>query len=357
MSNKPQTAIVLAGGMYQTEYAKVAHGLVRGPCRFDLVGVVDEPSAGQDAGALLDGMARSVPVFSTVTEALRTTRPDVCVMGVATPGGKFTPALTAEVQEALAAGCIIVNGLHQPLCEVPAIAALVRGAPERLIDIRVPLRRDQLHFWSGEITSLTLPRIAVLGTDCALGKRTTARWLTQYLNSTGTRAEMIYTGQTGWLQGGQYGFILDATPNDFVSGELEHAVLRCVREQAPDVILLEGQSSLRNPSGPCGSELILSAGATAVILQHAPRRIFHKGLEKAQCRIAPIEAEIRLIQSYGVDVWAVSVNEEGLAPQDVPDACATLQQRCGLPVFAPLRDQGKALGQFISTRLPQRAAK
>ena len=35
---------------------------------------------------------------------------------------------------------------------------------------------------------------------------------------------MIYTGQTGWLQGGEYGFIFDSTLNDFVSGELENAI-------------------------------------------------------------------------------------------------------------------------------------
>ena len=37
----------------------------------------------------------------------------------------------------------------------------------------------------------------------------------------GRRTEVIYTGQTGWLQGFRHGFIFDATLNDFVSGELE----------------------------------------------------------------------------------------------------------------------------------------
>ena len=43
---------------------------------------------------------------------------------------------------------------------------------------------------------------------------------------------MIYTGQTGKLQGGHYGFILDSTLNDFVSGELESAVMLC-EEKTP----------------------------------------------------------------------------------------------------------------------------
>ena len=59
---------------------------------------------------------------------------------------------------------------------------------------------------------------------------------------------MIYTGQTGWMQGYSHGFIFDATPNDFVSGEIERVVLECVDVYKPDLILLDGQSSLRNPS-------------------------------------------------------------------------------------------------------------
>ena len=51
---------------------------------------------------------------------------------------------------------------------------------------------------------------------------------------------MIYTGQTGWLQGGRFGFILDATPNDFVSGELEHAIVEVVAPPETDDAPLAG---------------------------------------------------------------------------------------------------------------------
>ena len=59
------------------------------------------------------------------------------------------------------------------------------------------------------------PRVAVLGTDCALGKRTTSQLLVDACRERGLRAEMIYTGQTGWMQGTRHGFVLDATPNDW----------------------------------------------------------------------------------------------------------------------------------------------
>ena len=92
---------------------------------------------------------------------------------------------------------------------------------------------------------------------------------------------MVYTGQTGWLQGYPHGFIFDATPNDFVCGELEGAILECARELEPEVIFIEGQAALRNPAGPCGSEMIISAGASGVILQHAPARKYVEDYERS----------------------------------------------------------------------------
>ena len=78
----------------------------------------------------------------------------------------------------------------------------------------------------------------------------------------GLATEWIYTGQTGWLQGAPFGFVLDAPPE-----RLRHRASSstrsssCARELSPELILLEGQSALRNPSGPCGSELVLAGGA------------------------------------------------------------------------------------------------
>ena len=71
-------------------------------------------------------------------------------------------------------------------------------------------------------------------------------------------------------------------------------ILACQTETEPDVILIEGQSSLRNPSGPSGSELILAGSAKGVILQHAPARLHFDELEELDCRIPPIEEEIAI---------------------------------------------------------------
>jgi uncharacterized NAD-dependent epimerase/dehydratase family protein len=180
----------------------------------------------------------------------------------------------------------------------------------------------------------------VLGTDCALGKRTTATFLLQGLRERGLAVELVTTGQTGWLQGHRYGFVLDATPNDFVSGELEHAVVACAREAAPELILLEGQSALRNPSGPCGAELLLSAGATGVVLQHSPGREFYDGCEAAGARIPPVEDEVELIARYGAQVVALTLNGERRTPRELTAEAERLRERLGIAVSIPLADRG-----------------
>ncbi len=336
----PETAVILANGVFRTPFAKTAHGLVRGPCRFRVVGVIDHTCAGEDAGELLDGRQRGIPVFASVKailEAIETT-PDFCIVGVATSGGVLPDELRADLVDAARAGMSLVNGLHELLADDPELASITRNCGASIIDIRRPRPTAELRFWSGEVLSLATPRVAVLGTDCAIGKRTTCSKVVQACRNAGLHAEMVYTGQTGWLEGHRYGFILDATPNDFVCGELEGAILACQRESDPDVILIEGQSSLRNPSGPCGSELILAGGAKGVILQHAPARHFFDELDGLGCTIPPIEEEIALIRLLGAEVVAVTLNEEGMAPGDAESHRSYLREELGIPVLLPLRD-------------------
>jgi uncharacterized NAD-dependent epimerase/dehydratase family protein len=241
----------------------------------------------------------------------------------------------------------VVNGLHEFVSDDPDLAGAAASKGLRIVDVRKTAKRTELHFWSGDIREVEAPRIAVLGTDCALGKRTTARFLMESCRRAGLRTELIYTGQTGWMQGEPYGFILDTIPNDFVSGELEHAVLSCWREARPDLILYEGQSALRNPSGPCGSELLLSGGATGVILQHAPARVFYEGLEELGYRIPPLADEIDLIATYGARTLAVTLNGEHRTPEALREDRERYAKELGIPVLLPLEEGVEALVPLV----------
>ena len=153
----------------------------------------------------------------------------------------------------------------------------------------------------------------------------------------GLNAQMIYTGQTGWLQGGKYGFIFDSTLNDFVSGELENAVLTCNNETKPDVILLEGQSGLRNPTGPCGSELLISGNAKSVILVHSPKRVYYDHMPQWG-KIHSIESEIELIKLLGSNVIAIALNTENCTREEAFGFQKAYEKNTKLPVMLPLEE-------------------
>ena len=352
-----QSAIVLANGRYLTPNGKTAHGLVRGSDRFAVLAVVEPLLAGRDAGEVLDGIHRGIPIVGSIDDALALIgeTPAFCVVGIATHGGRLTEELRALVLEAVQKGMSIANGLHDAMSDVPEIAAAAAEKNLQLIDLRKPKPKSELHFWEGDIYAVRAPRIAVLGTDCALGKRTTARMLVQILSDNGIRAEMIYTGQTGWMQGARYGFVFDSVVNDYVCGELEHAIVTCDREVNPDVMILEGQSSLRNPSGPCGAEFLLSGDAKGVILQHGAGRAFFEGYEEQGYRIPSLQSEIELIGHYGAKVLAVTLNGKRATPDELVRYQQEFRGELGIPVVRVLEEGLSELVPVVRAHLQAQA--
>lgn len=332
-------AIVLTNGLFSKINAKTAHGLIRGTERFEIIGVVDgKETAGKDAGELLDGKKRNIPVFSDLETAIHELPTiNFLIIGVATLGGVLPPDMLEIIKKAIQNNISIVNGLHEYLSEKEEIVGLAKENNVELIDIRKPKSRKDLHFWTGDIWTVKAPVIAVLGMDCAMGKRTTARMIREACQKEGVNTQMIYTGQTGWLQGGKYGFIFDSTLNDFVSGEIEHAIVRCWKETNADFILLEGQSSLRNPSGPCGFEFLISGNAKHVILLHAPKRQYFDD-EAHFGKIPSIESEIDLISRLGSKVIALALNTQGCSVEESKLYQEHYENLFKIPVLLPIEE-------------------
>jgi len=345
--------VLLANGLLRTPYAKTTYGMLRGPSRYRIAAVVDADAAGGDAGEILDGRSRGIPIVASLNDAVEELGgpPDVCVVGVATVGGVLPEAIRQDLHQAAGLGITLVNGMHQLLADDSKLLAHCTNSGAKIIDLRKPRSTDQMAFWSGDVLTLRSLRVAVLGIDCAVGKRTTSCLLRDGCDRVGIRASLVYTGQTGWLQGFDHGFVLDATPNDFVCGELERALIACENDCDPEVILIEGQSGLRNPSGPCGSELILGGAVAGVILQHVPGRRFFEGFESRGLRIPTVDSEIALIESLGAPVWAVTINPEGLEADAVAQVEAHLRQRLSIPVVDPLVDGVNEVVQVIESKL------
>ncbi len=347
------SAVILTNGRLDTIDAKTAHGLIRGTERFEITGVVDANSAGQDAGMVVDGTHRNLPVHADMDDYLAATGkyPDFAIIGLALCGGRLDEQWQALALDMINRGISIVNGMHMLLGDMPVFKQAALDNHVQIIDIRRPKPFDQLTYWSGRIFDMKIARLAVLGTDCALGKRTTARLIIEACQRGKINAEMIYTGQTGWLQGSPHGFILDTTTNDFVSGEIEAAIVQCEQESCPDLIVVEGQSAMRNPLGPCGAEIIVSGNIKGVILQHAPFREFYDSAEELGCILPELESEIKLIEMFGTKVIAIALNGTGGSDADLASWGQRLEKQTAIPVVCPMLEPMDKLlpliGQFI----------
>lgn len=346
-------AVIITAGYLDSDNGKTAHGLIRGTERFNILAVIDEKHAGKDAGEVLDGKNRNIPVYASIPDFVKASavRARYCIVGVATKGGIIPESLQAMLQVALEHDLGLVNGLHDYISDHEPLAKLARERGLEIIDVRKPKKFKDLHFWSGSIAEVKCPKVAVLGTDCALGKRTTTRFLMQAMRDAGYNAEMIYTGQTGWMQGAEYGFIFDSTLNDFISGEMEHAVVQCWREAKPDIIFIEGQSSLRNPSGPAGAEWIVSAAADAVVLQHNPARKCYKGFESFPAFIPDVKDEVELIKIYGAPTVALTVNTMKMTEGEARAYAEAKEKELRIPVVLPLEDGVQRLVQVFENMI------
>lgn len=320
-------AVVLADGCFATQEGKLAHVLVRGTDRFAIRAVVDHTLAGRDAGEVLNGKPVGIPIVSSIAAARRIA-PDLstAVVGNTPRGGRVSTGLRTLLMQAADTGLHLVNGLHDHLADDAELAALAAARGATITDVRRAPAARALRRWDGSVHSVRARRIAVLGTDRAVGKCTTSRLLTTELNARGTRTEMIHTGPTGWMQGGRYGIIHDSPISDFLAGELERALVTCAEEADPDVMVIEGRGALRHPGGPSVT-LMLAGAVSGVVLQHAPARSHYDGLA----------SEIELIAQYGVPVLAVALNLAGVARRDADRVITGCRDQIGdVPFVTPL---------------------
>lgn len=86
--------------------------------------------------------------------------------------------------------------MHEFLNDDPMFAAACVANKVGIVDVRRPRDKKDRRLFSGQIHDVTCPRIAVLGTVCAVGKRATATILTRALNERCQSASRLVWSQS-----------------------------------------------------------------------------------------------------------------------------------------------------------------
>lgn len=347
-------ALVYADGAFNTPNGKTAHGLVRFTERYDIVGVIDHTYAGNDAGMVLDNKHYNIPIFKNFDEAIallgEENKPKNLVIGLAPDGGRLPIEAKDTIKKALQFGLNVDSGLHDFLYKDVDLMTLANKNNCRVRDIRKTPDRDNLHFFTGKIEEVDCLKIAVLGTDSALGKRTTAWIIVHAFRNSGLKAELVGTGQTAWMQGAKYSMIMDSCINDFVSGEIEHATYQAWKQESPDLIVIEGQGSLLNPAYPGGFEILAAARPDYVIMQHAPKRVEYDGFPGY--KLHSLKEQINAVETIsGKKVIAVTVNHELMKKEEILPACQKITKETGLPAFDVLEYGAEQLTELLKSKL------
>ena len=317
--------------------------------KYKIVGLIDSTLAGKDAGEVLDGIRRDISIYGTIEEAL-SENPDAkwLIIGVATPGGVLPENYRKIVIKAIKSGLGIVNGLHHFLSDDLYLRRLARQRGVQIIDVRKIFYNLRIPF-TGRIDEVRATRVAVLGTDAAIGKRTTAIMLHEAFKQLGLKSEFIAMGQTGWMQGFKYCIVMDSIINDFVAGAIEDVFYRAWTEERPDVIVTHGEGSLLHPAFPGGFELIGAARPDFIVLQHAPGRAVFDDFP--QYSIPPLENYIRMIELLsGKPPVAITINTERLTREEALRWAERIENGTGIMTRVPFYQGVGDIARLIASK-------
>jgi uncharacterized NAD-dependent epimerase/dehydratase family protein len=307
--------------------------------RDPVVAVIDHTQAGRMAAELV-GVGEGVPIVADLGEALAIAGgANTLLLGTAPRGGALPDAWRAQILQAMDAGLDIVSGLHYFLADDPELGPAARRAGVDIWDVR---RAPATHRVA-DTRAHGLPATVVLtvGSDCNVGKMSTALELDAEARRRGRRSVFVPTGQTGIMIAG-WGVSIDEVISDFTAGAAEDLVMEAAAEcaSAGDLILVEGQGSLVHP-GYSGVTLSLIHGSApdAMILCHqATRTVIRRytipipGLrqlaEMHEYVVAPIKP---------AKVIGVALNTFGLPDSEARAAIDRASRETGLPAADPVR--------------------
>nr|MBA3710154.1 DUF1611 domain-containing protein [Planctomycetota bacterium] len=311
--------MILTQGSLGVFTAKTATCLLR-YCADEVACVLDtKANVGKRLEDIL-GVGAGIPIVATVADGLKH-KPNQLVIGIAPVGGKLPTSWRKIILECIAAGMDIVSGLHQLLKEDTEFAAAAKRRKVRMWDVR---EAPEVSVLQDRLRDLPQRRIALVGSDCNMGKMVTSVELDRALRAAGYDSEFIATGQTGIMIAGS-GIAIDHVISDYVNGAIEQL---CYERRKRQVVVVEGQGSVYHPAYS-GVTVGMLHGTMphAVIYQHVPTRthVFH--FDK-KFPLMPVPQGIALVEAllepvHPATVIAVSLNTFGMSDAEAARAVAS----------------------------------
>jgi uncharacterized NAD-dependent epimerase/dehydratase family protein len=197
-------------------------------------------------------------------------------------------------------------------------------------------------------------RVLMVGTDMAVGKKTTGLELDRALRALGAESIFLATGQGGIAITGR-GIPLDAFRVDHAAGAMERMVMEAATH---DVLVIEGQGSLLHPGSTATLPLMRGSCANALILCHRAGATHLDTLPHV--RVPPLREVVALNEAVaraagaltGARVIAISLNTRGLDEAGARAALARVEEETGLPAADPVRFGAEPLARAVLNLAP-----
>lgn len=342
---------ILTDGYLTERNAKTAHGVLR-YSRDEVSCVIDEKHAGKSVADVMPELQRDVPIIGSVADAL-TFSPTSLLLGVATPGGWMPEHWRAGIIEAIHGGLEIVNGLHRFLRDDPEFVALAEEHGASLWDVRDPPK--DIPLFSGKPLKLPKEIVLTVGSDCAVGKKTTAIELSKAGTAAGTSTEFVATGQTGIMIAGR-GIAVDRVVADFLPGAAEKLV--CETHPSTDVVVVEGQGSLWHPAySPVTLGLMHGSCPQTLVLCH---QVGRSAIEEPPfSALPPLPEMVRGYESVAAmvrpaRVACISLNTKGLDSNEARSEIARVEEESGLPAGDVVTGDAPKLWEAVARSINER---
>lgn len=331
MKNKLNTSHKLAIYMPHSlthESGKMGLGILRFSTN-KICCVIDPDHTGKNLKELT-GIDKSIPIVSNFQEAIQL-EANALILGIAPSGGRLPDTWTKPIEEALNAGFLVVNGLHDKLADKFSSLLARTSNTGSVWDVREVLKEYTIG--SARANELNNKRILTIGTDMASGKMTAGLLLNEALLKNNCSSSFLATGQIGITISGQ-GIPLDAIKVDNAAAAVEDEVMS---RQNFEHIIVEGQGSLGHPGstatlplmrGSCPTHLLLCHKIKETHLKNPVSHIPFPDLNRF------IEMNEEVASLCGIferpKTFAISLNTYGLPAEKADQLIAEVQQNTGI---------------------------